>query len=74
MKVPKEIKQSIRKSAKYNAVAIEENEKVRNWLLNNDLYNDAIMDQLIDCIELNNNPKGFIEFLENNAELWIGNE
>jgi len=74
MKIPKEIKQSIKKCAKHYAIANDEDRKIRDWLENNDLYNYSIMDQLIDSVEQSSNPNGFIEFIETRAELFLGNE
>lgn len=65
MKVPQYIKDSIIKSGKHRAIADKENEKIREWLDNQSLGNDTIIDYLIDSIESSNEPYGFIKFLEN---------
>jgi hypothetical protein len=67
MKVPKYIQDSITKSANYNAVAKEHNEKVRRWLEDKGIYEET-EDCLIDSIEMGCNPKGLIKFIE--EEKW----
>lgn len=65
MNVPKEIKDSIRKSAKHSEIAREHNKLVRDWLDELGLgENDMVIDQLIDSIECGSEPNGFIKFLE----------
>jgi hypothetical protein len=63
MKVPKYIKDSIIKSAKHNAIAKEHNEKVRQWLEDNGIYEET-EDYLIDSIEMNNFPNSLINLIE----------
>lgn len=71
MKVPKYIKDSIIKSGKHNAIAVEENNKVRDWLDKQGYgENYCIIDQLIDSIEMSNNPSGFIKFLEEDKFIY----
>lgn len=71
MKVPKYIKDSIIKSAKHNAIANKENQKVRDWLESQGLEdNDIIIDYLIDSIEFSNEPYGLIKFLEEDQFIY----
>ncbi|EOR22352.1 hypothetical protein A499_18214 [Niallia nealsonii AAU1] len=65
MKVPKEIKDSIRKSAKAFHTAREHEKIVRGWLDEQGLENDTVHDSWIDTIEMGSgNSKDFIEFLK----------
>ncbi|MEK4442404.1 hypothetical protein [Niallia sp. FSL K6-0077] len=65
MKVPKEIKDSIRKSAKAFHTARSHETKVRDWLVEQGLENDTVHDNWIDCIEMGfGNSEGFLEFLK----------
>ena len=73
MNVPKWVKDSAVKSAYHRNIANNENEKIRNWLINNNLYNDAVLDCLIDSIETTNTPNDFINYLEQDA-IIKGNE
>lgn len=64
MNIPKWVKESAIKSAHHKSIANKENEKIRDWLIKNNLYNDAVLDCLIDSIEIGNSPYTFINFLE----------
>lgn len=65
MEIPKEIKDSIRKSAKAFHAAREHEEIVRTWLDEQGLENDTVHDNWIDSIEMGHgNSKGFIDFLK----------
>ncbi|HUV85290.1 MAG TPA: hypothetical protein VMV86_06230 [Methanosarcinales archaeon] len=65
MKVPSCIKDNIIQSAKYRTKANELNALVREWLTDNNLYNDSVIDQLIDSTEIGCVPQKFIDYLEN---------
>lgn len=68
MIVPKEIEDSINKSALHRSIANEENEKIRKWLDEKGLgENDFIIEYLIDSIEIGNYPSNFIKFLKKDA-------
>lgn len=65
MDIPKEIKDSIRKSAKAFETAREHEKIVRDWLDSQGLDNDTIHDNWIDCIEIGHGQgKAFIDFLK----------
>lgn len=65
MDIPKEIKDSIRKSAKAFRTAREHEKIVRDWFENQGLDNDTINDNWIDCIEMGHGQsKAFIDFLK----------
>ena len=72
VKIPNNIKKAIMNAAKYNAIATENNNKIRKWLYDNNLYNDSNIDQLIDALETTNVPLKFIEFLESSE--FVGND
>jgi hypothetical protein len=63
--VPKWVEESAIKSARHRQIADKENERIRNWLDENNLTNGlGIMDMLIDSIELTNSPDEFIQYLK----------
>ena len=65
MKIPKWMEKSAIKSAKYREISNNENNKIREWLDENNLTNSlGVMDALIDSIELTNNPEEFINYLK----------
>lgn len=64
MNVPKWVKESAVKSAHHRNISNKENEKIRDWLVKNNLSNDAVLDFFIDSLEIGNSPKSFIDFLE----------
>jgi len=65
MKVPKEIKDSIRKSAKAFHIAREHEKIVKDWLEEQGLENDTVQDNWIDTIEMGfGNPEDFLELLK----------
>lgn len=65
MKIPKNIKESINKSAEYRAIANEENEKIRGWIEENGLESKlGLMNILIDSIEIGNAPSELINYIE----------
>ncbi|GAV11368.1 hypothetical protein [Paenibacillus sp. NAIST15-1] len=78
MKLPKEIKSAIRKSAKHYAAAREANNIVRDYLDQvlgsdycdssafNKVGHDFFLDQLIDGTEIGCDPENVIKFFENN--------
>jgi hypothetical protein len=72
MKVPKHIEKSIVISARHREIADKHNNIVRDWMKENNLYNDGNIDPLIDSSELSNNPDKFIEHL-NRDDLEFGN-
>lgn len=68
VKIPTEIKSAIRKSGKYNKLATENNNIVRNWLEQN--IPDSVFweNYLIDSIEQGcDRSEALIEFLENDC-------
>lgn len=65
MEIPKEIKDSIRKSAKAFHVARNHEKVVRDWLDEQVYGDDNVNDKWIDLIELGQgDDKGFIDFLK----------
>lgn len=69
MEIPKEIKNSIKKSAKYFQQAREHEKIVREWLSDQGLENDFVHDNWIDTIEYGyGNSQAFIDFLYNYKE------
>lgn len=67
MKVPEYIKKAARDMAKYSVIVNKNDRIIRKWLLKNNLMNDGNLDALIDDCNLNNNPEGFIQHIENNS-------
>lgn len=66
MEIPKEIKDSIRKSAKAFHAAREHEKVVRDWLDGQFYGDDTVNDNWIDRIEMGlGDDKGFIDFLKN---------
>lgn len=72
MKIPQYIKNAIIKSAKHSEIANKLNEKIRDWMLDKNIYNDINIDCLIDSTETSNTPMAFINYLEN--DVYEGNE
>nr|BAP25605.1 hypothetical protein [Clostridium botulinum] len=72
IKLPKQIKKSARLVSKYNEIVLENLNLIRDWLTENNLANDMNIDQLIDCLETNNDAEGFIAFMES-ENVKIGN-
>lgn len=68
MEVPIIVKEHIRNAATAYAVANINNEYVRTWMENNGIYNDFVVDNLIDATEMTNNPSEFIKFLEQHTK------
>jgi hypothetical protein len=65
LNVPKEIKDSIRKSAKAFYTAREHEKIVRDWIGEQGIDNDFVHDNWIDTIEMGiGDSKGFIDFLK----------
>lgn len=65
IRVPKHIQDAIRVCAYHNAIANEENKKIRAWLCGKGQEeNDTINDVLIDSIELGNDPEFLIKYLK----------
>lgn len=74
MEVPKHVRVHIVNAAAAYAVANTSNEYVRNWMEYNGIYNDFVVDNLIDATEMTNNPDAFIEFLEKHSKEELGEE
>lgn len=66
MNLPKHIEKAIVKCATHNAIAVNAQREIESWLEKQgvDTENDTLRDQLIDCVEISNNPRVFIEFLK----------
>lgn len=65
MKIPKEIEDSIRKSAKAFHMAREHEKIVRDWLDEQGYENDGVHDAWIDSIEQGlGDYKHFVDFLK----------
>ena len=65
MEIPKEIKASIKKSAKAFHTAREHEKIVRDWLDEQGLENDTVHDNWIDTVEMGfGNSDAFIDFLK----------
>jgi hypothetical protein len=66
LRVPKEIKECIEKSAKAFNIAREYEKIVRDWLDSKGLENDEVQDNFIDCIENGSEQyEEFIKYLKN---------
>ncbi|UGO48821.1 hypothetical protein JARJAR_7 [Bacillus phage vB_BanH_JarJar] len=72
MEVPKHVRVHITNAAAAYAVATVSNEYVRDWMEKNDIYNDFVIDNLIDATEMTNNPEEFIKFLEKHSKEELG--
>ena len=66
MKIPKEILKAIRMCSKHSAIAIKNNQIIRDWFDENGIGpDDAATDYLIDGVENGNDDgDGLISFLE----------
>ena len=66
MEVPSNIIEAIKDAGKYTKKSFEENEQIRNWLIEiGEDENDLIIDQLIDNLELGvDGSRDFIKFLK----------
>ncbi|MNP84367.1 hypothetical protein D3C76_1836510 [compost metagenome] len=71
--VPKEIKKAINEIGKYNAKILDSNKLIRDWMEQENLYNDANLDMLIDMLELNANSVGFLKYITSD-KVKIGNK
>lgn len=68
MKIPKNIKNAIRKAGKYNALAVENNATVRAWLAKQEIDEESYTDYMIDALEVSeDNSLELIKFLENDC-------
>ncbi|MCY8176576.1 MULTISPECIES: hypothetical protein [Bacillus] len=77
MHVPDDIKKAIVHSGYYYKHAIESANKIRDWMKENNISNDHVKDQLVDCIENGTDQwQNFIEFLEDHdeQELYDGSD
>lgn len=66
MKISKHIENSIRQCAKYNAIAMKYQKQFEEWFSQQgiDIENDTFRDQLIDSVELSDNPNTFIDYIK----------
>jgi hypothetical protein len=65
MKVPNHIKKAIRLKGKHNVIRYNNDVIIRNWLSEQGMYNDTMLDNLIDCTEqATNNADILIDLLE----------
>lgn len=68
MKLPEYIKRSVRLACKYQTMANQHNNLIRDWMEKNNLYNDGNIDQLIDTLEMGSgDPGDFVVHMENDA-------
>ncbi|ALA07281.1 hypothetical protein SECTIM467_157 [Brevibacillus phage SecTim467] len=75
MKVPKYIKDAIKKKAKHSSIARQNDDIIRDWLIKNNIHNGCVIDYLIDSCEMTNSPDSFTDFLESqDFEGMKGNE
>jgi hypothetical protein len=72
MNVPPYMKRKIISCAKHNAIAKQQDEDIRAFLTKCNL-NGYGTDVLIDCVELTNDPKSLIRFIENDGDGIAGN-
>jgi hypothetical protein len=64
-KVPTNIKEAIRKAAKYNAKAKQYEDIVERWFAANGVEeNDSFRDTFIDCVQQSPDPERAIEVFE----------
>ncbi|MCV3201494.1 MULTISPECIES: hypothetical protein [Bacillus amyloliquefaciens group] len=69
MHVPDNIKKAIVHSSYYYKHAIESANKIRDWMKENNISNDHVKDQLVDCIENGTDQwQEFLEFLEDHSK------
>ncbi len=74
MKVPDNIKIAIFHSAIHAKLAISNSNRVRDWLWENNLANDANIDVFIDsCESGTNEPEEFMKWLER-TDVIAGND
>ncbi|MEC0342574.1 hypothetical protein [Bacillus sonorensis] len=69
MHVPDNIKKAIVSGGYLYKQAIEASNEIRDWMKLNNISNDLVKDQLIDCIENGTDKwQDFLEFLETHDE------
>jgi hypothetical protein len=65
MQIPKNIKDSIKKTSYHSAIAYKHNQIVRDWFEKNYIDNDTVIDNFIDSCEMaSNGADSFIQWFE----------